>query len=144
MEIDVKTVIKLGPHVGTKVWICDFRQPEIDKKAARHVPPTEVFIVSNEENDTKKSIYYSDTHFRPVGKNGEATSKMILVFDNTGYRSNTGIPLHVFDNKEECVEFYNEQADQIISAIDQRMSSVLVHLNKHKEEILNHKIKSRK
>jgi hypothetical protein len=144
MELDIKVIKELGSHVGTKVWICDYRQPDLDKKAIRHVPPTEVFIVSNEENKTNKKIYYSDTHFRPVGKNGEASSKMIAIFDNTGYRAYPGVPLHVFDNKEECVDFYNDQADKIISAIDDKISWVVVGLNNYKNEILDNKLKSRK
>ena len=144
MELDIKVIRELGPHIGQKVWICDYRQPDLDKKAIRHVPPTEVFIVSNAEKTTNKKIYYSETHFRPIGKNGEATSKMIGIFDTTGYRSYAGIPLHVFDNKEECVEFYNDQADKIISAIDDKISWVVVGLNNYKKEVLDNKLKSRK
>ena len=54
---------------------------------------------------------------------------MIGIFDTTGYRSYAGIPLHVFDNKRESVEFYNDQADKIISAIDDKISWVVVGLN---------------
>jgi len=144
MELDITVVKELGPHVGQKVWICDYRQPDLDKKAIRHVPPTEVFIVSNAENTTNKRIYYSETHFRPIGKNGEPSSKMIGIFDNTGYRSFAGTPLHVFDNKDECVEFYNDQADKIISAIDDKISWVVVGLNNYKKEVLDNKLKSRK
>lgn len=144
MELDIKVVKELGPHVGKKVWICDYRQPDLDKKAARHVPPTEVFIVSNTENPPPKTIYYSDTHFRSLTKTGEPSSKVIGIFDNTGYRAYPGIPLHVFDNKEECVEFYNEQADKIISALDDKISWVVVGLTKYKQEILDNKLKSRK
>lgn len=140
MELDIKVIKELGPHVGTKVWICDYRQPDLDKKAIRHVPPTEVLIVSNEENKTNKKIYCSKTHFRTIGKNGEMSSKMISIFDNT----QSSVPLHVFDNKEECVEFYNEQADKIISALDHKISWVVVGLNNYKNEILNNKLKSRK
>jgi hypothetical protein len=144
MELDIKVLRELGPHVGQKVWICDYRQPDLDKKAIRHVPPTEVIIVSNEENKPTKPIHYSDTHFRTLTKTGEAGSKVIGIFDNTGYRFNTGTALHVFDNKEECVEFYNDQADKIISALDDKISWVVVGLNNAKKEVLDNKLKSRK
>lgn len=144
MELDIKIIRELGPHVGTKVWVCDYRQDDLDKKAARHVPPTEVIIVSNDENPPPKRIYYSNTHFRGLTKTGEAGSKVIGIYDNTGYRSNPGVPLHVFDNKDECVEFYNAQADKIISAIDSRITHAVVRLQNHKQEVLDYKIKSRK
>lgn len=144
MELDIKVIKELGPHVGKKVWICDYRQPDLDKKAIRHVPPTEVFIVSNTENPPSKPIHYSATHFRTLTKNGEASSKVIGIFDNTGYRSFSGTPVHVFDNKEECVEFYNDQADKIIGLIDDRLGSIVVSLNNYKQEVLDHKLKSRK
>lgn len=144
MELDIKVIRELGPHVGTKVWICDYRQDDIDKKAARHVPPTEVFIVSNEENPPAKRVYYSHTHFRSLTKTGEASSKVIGIYDNTGYRFNPGVPVHVFDNKEECVDFYNEQADKIISAIDARINTAVIRLQNHKQEVMDNKLKSRK
>jgi len=144
MELDIKIIRELGSHVGTKVWVCDYRQDDLDKKAARHVPPTEVIIVSNEDAPSKTRIYYSNTHFRGLTKTGEISSKVIAIYDNTGYRSNPGVPLHVFDNKEECVEFYNEQADKIISAIDARINTAVIRLQNHKQEVIDHKLKSRK
>jgi len=141
MQIDVDTIRHNESAVGQIFWICDFRRDDLDKKAQRHVQPTKVMVRSNKE--TTKRIYYSEVHFVKVGVNGKVSTTPIMLFDNTGYRSDTGIPVFVFDNEEECIAKYNQQADKIIAAIDLRMQCILSSLAAEKQDILRLKMNSR-
>lgn len=94
--------------VGRKVYICDYRLTDGCEKALRHVPPTLVQIVSNKE--AKKTIYYSNIHFKPFNKRGDGLlKKEIAPFDNTGYRSYKGTAVNVFEDLLTCQQYYNEQ-----------------------------------
>lgn len=104
--------IKTNFKIGDKVWVCDYRfNNEYIKKPIRHVPPTKVMIDSNE--NTKKRVYYSDHHFKALNKKDEPTSKVIAPFDNTGFRSYTGIPVQVFYTEEEAQEYYQNRKAEI-------------------------------
>lgn len=105
MKIDVKEIAN-GSYNGKKVFICDYRVPDLDKKPIRSVEPTEVLVRDNDE--TKKRIYYSNSHFVSLKKNGEPSSKVIGLYDNTGFRSYTGEPVKVFDNLAECEAQWND------------------------------------
>lgn len=107
-------------NVGQMVWICDFRLNPTKgaDKPIRHIKPTHVEIVSNNELPKGKIVYYSEVHFRPINKNGKRLSKIIPPYDNTGYRSFTGEALNVFTRKEECIEFYKNQCDKAIDILE--------------------------
>lgn len=140
MEIDVNKITNSKEFVGKKVWICDYRQPDLDKKPIRHVKPTEVMVFSNEDLPANKRVYYSENHFRKLSAKGVPSSTIIGVFDNTGYRSFTGVALKIFDNKEDCIEEYKKMADVILLDVDNRMATVLKSLQQYKDEVLNNKI----
>lgn len=96
------------------VWICDFRlNKDRDAKPIRNVPPKLVMVVSNNELPKGKNVYYSPVHFREVKKSGYS-STVIAPYDNTGYRSYTGVSLNIFYDKEECYKHFKEQCDQAI------------------------------
>lgn len=142
MKIDIKEITDGNKWVGKMVWICDFRRPDLDKKPIRHVRPTNVLVRSNEELPPKTRIYYSNNHFCKLNSKGEPTASGIIpVVDNTGYRMISGTPVLVFDNEEECNEAYCIMADAIIDQLDLKMSSVLLDLNKQKEDIIIDKSK---
>jgi len=105
MQIEISK-IRNGSMNNEIVYICDYRRPDLDKKPIRSVPPTKVMICSNDT--TKKRIYYSESHFVPLKKDGSPSSKVIPLFDNTGYRSYTGEPVKVFDNEAECIAQWND------------------------------------
>lgn len=89
----------------------DYRKPNIHEKPIRLVEPQKVLVRSNTE--TKDRVYYSESHFVILNKNSELTKKIIKPFDNTGYRSYTGVALNVFDNEQECIKFFHKQIDEI-------------------------------
>lgn len=124
MEIDVKTIINDKSKAGQIFWVCDYRRPDINKKPIRSVKPTRAMLVSSE--NAKKRIYYSLLYFSEIGKDGNyKKSSVISIFDNTGYRTYKGEPLAVFDNKTECINFYNKQCDDVISKLKEKRRTAL-------------------
>lgn len=96
---------------GKTVWICDYRINNFDEKPIRKVLPQKVVIRSNAE--TKKRVYYSESHFAPLSKKGQPLKKVIPLFDNTGFRYRTGTPLNVFTTEKECRSHFLEQCNYI-------------------------------
>lgn len=137
MQIDTKLIAE-GNLNGQIVWICDYRRPDKTKKAIRNVPPTQVVVRNKEE--AKKKIYYSESFFSPLKSNGEPSSKEISLFDNTGFRSFTGVALNVFDNEEECIEKWNSSIQEEIEHYQKKKQTVLNEIDSH-IETLNNSIK---
>lgn len=107
-----------------KVWICDYRFNDIQEKPIRHLPPQEVAVISNTELPKNKTVYYSEFHFRPLGKKGNVLSSVISPYDNTGYRSYTGVSINIFLDKDECIEHYLNQCYEIKNEISNEKSRV--------------------
>lgn len=59
-----------------------------------------------------------------MNKNGTPGSKIIALFDNTGYRSRSGTPLQIFETLEEAETKYAEQKAIIVEAMDSRLSEL--------------------
>lgn len=122
------TDIQEGEHDGEIVWVSDYRHPNLNKRPIRNVKPTRVLIRSNEE--TKKTIYYSLSHFVALNDQGKPlNSKVISLYDNTGYRSYRGVPLNIFDNEEDCRRSYKAQVENVISNIDEEIENQRERLN---------------
>lgn len=142
MNIDINEITGTDKWIGKKLWICDYRQEDINKKPIRHQRPTEVIVRSISELPKNKKVYYTKNFFSKLNNKGEfINSSIIPVFDNTGYRSMTGIPLAAFDNEEECKMHYSEQVDKIIKMIDNEMESILLNLQNMKKEAILEKSK---
>ncbi len=141
MKIDIKEISHGSSWNGKMVWICDYRRPDLDKKPIRHVEPTQVLVRSNTELPDNKRIYYSENHFVKLNAKGLPTSNIIPVFDNTGYRSNSGVPLMAFDNEEECNAAYCEQSDQIIKELDKKIETIVNQLQNEKISVIENKTK---
>lgn len=105
--------------IGKRVWICDYRFNDIAQKPIRHVKPTEVLIVSNDDLPKNKIVYYSEIHFKPIGKTGKTLKQIIAPYDNTGYRSSTGTSVNIFLSESECVEHYLTQCEMIKKEIEE-------------------------
>lgn len=122
MQIDIDE-IRNGEWNGKVIYVCDYRQPDHNKKALRNVPPTKVLVRDKSEHN--KTVYYSDSYFSPIGKNGKPLSKAIMLFDNTGFRSYTGNPLYAFDDELECQLKWNELIDEQIDYWENRKKTAL-------------------
>ena len=109
--------IREGGRIGDVLWICDYRQPDLAQKPIRHVKPTEVMVVDNSELPANKTVYYSETHFRPLSKKREPLKKIISPVDNTGFRHRSGFEIAVFDDENQCRQHYQSQCDEIISRL---------------------------
>lgn len=140
MEISCKEIQSGGKWVGKLVWVCDYRQPDLQKKAIRHVRPTLVLVRSNDELPQNKRIYYSETHFVKLLASGQPSSTIIGLFDNTGYRSFEGHPVKVFETEAECVQEYNKMADVIIKSYEELLKTIVERLEKGKNEVIENKI----
>ena len=126
-----------GLKDGQIVYICDYRYNDIFNKPIRHVEPTRVIVVSNEELPKNKRIYYSRTHFKPINKSGKVMSKIIAPFDNTGYRNFTGVCVNIFDSMEECIEKYNKQCEYILEEIENGKKEAILRFDNMKEKVNN-------
>jgi hypothetical protein len=135
MKIDYKEVIDSRMD-GEYVWICDYRYNDIHKKAIRNIKPQKVLVRSNRE--TNKRIYYSESHFLGLNKKSlPLKSKIIPVFDNTGYRSFTGVPVKIFDNEDECRRCYKAQAGEIIVRLAQSIKLIEARMEEVKNTLEN-------
>lgn len=121
--------------IGEIVWVCDYRHNDIANKPIRHIKPTEVIIVSNDDLPDNKTVYYSDIHFRPIGKKGQPLKRIIAPYDNTGFRSYPGVSLNIFLTKEECVKHYFKQCQEILGEIEEEIVRVNERLDGIKMEI---------
>lgn len=137
MQIDIKE-ITTGKRNGEIVYVCDFRQPDLNKKPIRKVLPTRVLVVSNAE--AKETIYYSESHFVELKADGTRKAKIIKPYDNTGFRGYTGEPVSVFTEEKECVDFFNNQCDKILEELNRKKDTVIDSINMQINEINNLKI----
>lgn len=115
IEIKIDQIVT-GSADGKQVWICDYRRPDLSKKPIRNIAPILVEVVSNSKLPKNKVIYYSDSHFRPVGKKG-LTKKIIPVYDNTGFRLYPGVPLRVFIEFEDCMTHYKNCVMDVVGRL---------------------------
>lgn len=115
-----------SPYLNKDLWVCDLRfNNNSIEKPIRKVPPTKINLVSNDK--VSKRIYYSDNALVPYNKKEELVfSKAFGIYDNTGFRSFTGVPLEIFDSEEECKNQYKKLIKLAIQFI-----------NKKKEEFVN-------
>lgn len=139
MKYDLKDLTERGKS-GQQVWITDYRK-RIDEKAIRHVKPTLVVLLSEDDfikaGKKWKRVYYSRFAFVPLNAKGEPKySSPISPYDTTGYRSNTGVGVNAFDNENECIRHYNEQVHSIIEDIDHECKNVIVRLQAEKTNLL--------
>jgi len=120
--------------IGKQIWITDYRRGK-SGGYVRHVPPTLVEVTSNSELPKNKRIYYSDVHFRKI-KNGKVSKEIHAPYDNTGYRSYTGVSVNIFYTYEEAVQKYNEQIDEMIDSYNTEIKGIYTEI----DDIRNKKI----
>ena len=125
--VNIKDVTD-GNMNGQTVWICDLRYNNYNEKPIRNIKPTKVLIRDN--NETNKKIYYSSSHFVGLNKkNQPIKSKVIAVYDNTGYRSITGTPLNCFLSENECVQYYKKQLEIAIKGLKYYKASMIIEVD---------------
>lgn len=139
MKIDLKDVVESLSHRGKTYYVCDYRRPDLSKKAARSLAPTQVVVLTNADYEevgmTPPRVYYSNVALAKVTKNGEPKYKSLVPpFDNTGYRSFTGIGINVFDNMDECVDFYNAQVQAVVDVIEENKKFAVERLQEQIDE----------
>ena len=107
--------------LGKQFWICDYRLNWAkDSKPIRNVTPKLVQVVSNDELPKNKHVYHSPIHFKEVN-NWKVISTVISPYDNTGYRAYPGIPVNIFNDREECIEFFKEQCNTAIKEYEEEL-----------------------
>jgi len=131
MEINFKQV-RDGHSDGLILWVCHFNQPYLKNKPIRKVPPTKVMVCSNTELPENKRVYYSNSHFVPLNKNGDKLKRIIALADNTSNRYSSGEPLFIFDNECECRAKWDEQINKHIERVDQYLKDERVQWESEK------------
>lgn len=124
-----------GEIDGKIVWICHYNRPDLSKKPLRNIPPTRVLVCSNSELPKNKRVYYSESHFRPINKDGKPTSRIISPVDNTGYRMYCGNELFVFENESDCIKCWNDQLKSHIELIQHKIDNAKSYWEGQKEEL---------
>lgn len=132
MQIDYKEIIN-GSRNGEIFYVCAYFRPDKNKKPIRSLSPIEVMVMDN--STTVKRIYYSESHFRPVSKNGSVSNRVIPVFDNTGFRSRTGNPLHIFTTEKECKSKWNEMIQEEIEKLEVHKNTVIERIQSEIDSI---------
>lgn len=145
MKLDILEVTKNSNNIGKTFYVCDYRKPDFNKKAIRNVKPTLITVldVKHFEEVSKKypRVYYSNFALIPVDSRGKLKySSPVPPYDTTGYRSYAGTPINVFDNYEECVDFYNKQIDSVVDQYKTYISTIIDSLTKEMESIQELKI----
>lgn len=122
MRLETQEVAS-GSFINAKIWICDLRYNDYNNKPIRNVKPTQVLVVRKDE--VNKKVYYSQCCFLKLNKKGvPLKSSVIPLFDNTGYRSYSGVALNCFDNKEECIAFYKSEVNKAIEGLEEYIKKV--------------------
>lgn len=134
MQFDIKDITS-GSMNGETIYICDYRQPDRNKKPIRNLPPTKVKIFPSSE--AKKTVYYSNSFFRPFGKTGKLLSQEIKPYDNTGFRMYTGEPVYAFDNLDEAIKKWNELLEQHIEYWESEQTVVVQKIENKIDEFKN-------
>jgi hypothetical protein len=121
--------------IDKRFWICDYRlNYSKDKKPIRNIQPKLIQVFSNDDLPKNKKVYYSPIHFREI-KNGKLLSTIIAPFDNTGYRSYTGVSVNIFNTYEECKECFDTQCQIAISGYQERINELVKRTDEIKELI---------
>jgi len=136
MQIDTKEV-REGKHDGDVVWVCHYNRPDMNKKALRNIPPTKVLIRPESELPKNKVVYYSESFFSPLNRQGNPLAKVISPVDNTGYRSNVGNELFVFDNEKDCDFEWARQVQSHVVVLDGLIRGAAKHWQTEKNILLN-------
>lgn len=131
--INIKKITD-GDLDGKRVWICDLRYNDYNKKPIRNIKPIKVLVRSNKY--TTRKVYYSESHFVGYDRNGKLLkSKVIVPFDNTGCRSFTGTPVNCFETEEECVAHYKKQVRIAIKGLKDCRKKLTANIDKKIEEL---------
>lgn len=140
MQLDLNDIVGSQKYAGQKIWICDYRK-DIDKKASRHVKPTEVYVAGDKdfsEAGLEPRIYYSEVGFAKLNKKGEPLLKQLISpFDTTGYRTYPGIGVVAFDDENECIDYYNAQVLEVVEKYENHMRTAMQYLVQEMQEIKN-------
>lgn len=140
MEIPSEEIKKGNKWVGQFLWICDYRRPDLNKKAIRHQKPTLVIVRKQPEKAEDHIGYSSDNYFVKISAKGVESNTKIAFHDSTSSRHSDGEPVKVFDNERECIAAYNALADKIITDFDEKLKIVVEKLEKERQEIIDNKI----
>lgn len=119
------------------VWICDFRYSNYANKPIRHIAPTLARVTSVNELPARKTIYYADHYFHPIGSSGKIGATIIAPYDNTGYHSYPGNSINIFFTETECKNFYKNQCDEAITGLAGYIAITTKTITNDIQKILN-------
>lgn len=128
------TVVSNGENNGSRVWVCDLRWTDFNNKPIHKVEPT--FVEITPSTEVKGHIYYSDSVFLPINKKGSVLkSKVIKLYDNTGFRSYPGIALRIFRDERECKMAFSEMCCDVIDDNKEWLKDKKTQFNKRDKNL---------
>lgn len=110
-DIVDKTLEHEGNYVNQDLFIAE---ANFKIGRPRIIQPVRAKLVPREEAPKNKTIYYSYNFFKVYKANGKLDSKVVAVFDNTGFRGYRGNPISIFDNYDEAVTWFNAEIQKVI------------------------------
>ncbi len=121
-------------YIGKDVWIAEVN---FNMERPRIIKPTLVRVRHRDEAPKNKTIYYSFCYFSPLGKKGEPLSRIIPVFDTTGFRGFTGNPLSVFETEQEAKNWFVEKIGNVIQNRVDRRDEQLISYDQTTQEYID-------
>lgn len=110
--------------IGKTFWVCDYRHYNILENPTRpilHLEPTEA-VLEEVENVPGKYV------FREIGASGRLLNKTIPIYDRTNRR----IPINVFMNEEDCVDFFKKQCKLVKENLENENTRIKERYDKMK------------
>ena len=94
--------------VGDLMWVTGYYHNDALLKPTRHVPPTLVQVMANDELAQSRNVLLSGYHFRPCGKSGKLLGRALYSYESSANRYNRGDggSLHIFFTEDEAKVAY--------------------------------------
>jgi len=94
--------------IGDLMWVTGYYHNDVLQKPTRHVPPTLVQVMANNELPQNQNILLSGYHFRPCGKSGKLLDRVLYSYESSANRYNRGDrgSIHIFFTEDEAKAAY--------------------------------------
>lgn len=121
---------ELEKYVGQRIWACQYVLKEDSSRPIRKLEPDYYEIVLNSSYpNMKRTVYYSDVHLRRILKNGTLSKQPTMVYDNTGWKNNSGNAVYYATTEKECNKIYRQLMDRSINVLKGRMKEIQEQIN---------------
>lgn len=113
MKINLEDAINSESHAGKILYVCAYQEGKTYSRALQNITATPVLVTKiseyMEKSTAKVIAYYSSNCAlvkHDIRKNLTNYNKIIQPYDNTSFKSRKNGAVHIFDDYEECKQFY--------------------------------------